>query len=135
MGAKKKKGKKDEVDQEAPKPPPPPKRDNWINIEFKLLNWKFMNFSMRFKDETHIFSLKKILHERHGKLDDLKLCFHAFNEENEINNEMLTLKELGLKSCFVDIDNKEEAMTIPTVQLFYDFKPTNFSDPVILYFK
>jgi hypothetical protein len=49
MGAKKKKGKKDEVeifnsinffkikiymfifqvDQEAPKPPPPPKRDNW----------------------------------------------------------------------------------------------------------
>ena len=94
-----------------------------------------MNFSMRFKDETHIFTLKKLLHERHGRLDDLILCFHAFNEENEINNEMLTLKELGLKSCFVDIDNKEEAMTIPTVQLFYDFKPTNFSDPVVLYFK
>jgi hypothetical protein len=94
-----------------------------------------MNFSMRFKDDTRIFTLKKILYERHGKLDDLKLCFHAFNEDNEINDEMLTLRDLGLKSCHADIENKDEVLNIPTVQLFYDFKPTNFSDPVILHFK
>ena len=94
-----------------------------------------MNFSEKFKEETRIFTIKKILLERHGRLDSLKLCFHAFIESNEIENDMLTLAECGLKGTYVDITNPEEAQTIPTVQLFYDFKPVNFSDPVILFFK
>jgi hypothetical protein len=89
---------------------------------------------MKFKEDTHIFTIVKILQERHGKLDSLKLCFHSFSEINEINDEMLTLKECGLKGTYVDIHNKDETATVPTVLLFYDFKPTNFSDPVILYF-
>ena len=94
-----------------------------------------MNFSMKFKEETRIFTIKKILQERHGKLESLKLCFHAFVEANEVDDEMLTLKECGLKGVLVDITNNDEVATIPTVQLFYDFKPVNFSDPVILFFK
>lgn len=108
-----------------------------------------MNFSMKFRENTHIFTLKKILQERHGRIDDLKLCFHAFTEINEIKDEMLTLKECGLKGQPLEPMENEltettaegvakittEVITIPTVQLFYDFKPTNFSDPVVLYFK
>ena len=33
-----------------------------INIEFKLLNWKFMNFSMKFPENTYIFAIK-VSHE------------------------------------------------------------------------
>lgn len=119
-------------------------RENWINIQFKLLNWKFMNFSMKFRETTHIFTLKKLLQERHGRIDDLKLCFHAYTEANEIHNDMLTLRDCGLKGQPIEPPEPEEGqepptepveMTIPTVQLFYDFKPTNFSDPVVLYFK
>lgn len=44
-----------------------------------------MNFSMKFRENTYIFTIKKILQERHGRIDDLKLCFHAFTETNEIN--------------------------------------------------
>jgi hypothetical protein len=116
---------------------------NRVNIQFKLLNWKFMNFSMKFRENTHIFTLKKLLQERHGRIDDLKLCFHAFVEQNEIHNEMLTLRECGLKGAPIEPPEPEEGvapiaaadMVIPSVQLFYDFKPANFSDPVVLYFK
>lgn len=39
-----------------------------------------------------------MLREYHGKMEDITLCLHSFNENNEIKNDMLTLKELGLKS-------------------------------------
>lgn len=137
MGAKKKKGggggKKKEEKEEEPPPPPPVVKENWVNIDFKLLNWKFMNFQMKFKESTHIFSIKKILQNRHGRMDDLKLCFHAFQEANEIHDEMLTLLDYGLKGHPTDPKELNTDPEIPTVLLFYDFKPTDFSDPVILY--
>ena len=133
-GGKKKGGESKEKKDEAP-PPYIPKRELWINIEFKLLNWKFMNFAQRFRtEETHLFTIKKLLQERHGKLDSLKLCFHSFTDSNELNDEMKTLREVGIKGIPVDVNLPEEAAQIPTVQLFYDFKSTNFSDPVILYY-
>ena len=114
-----------------------------INVEFKLLNWKFMNFSKRFRENTRVFTIKKILQERHGRMDDLKICFNSFADSNEVTDEMLTLAECGLKGQMVNtavLDSKdsaavEEMRSIPTVQLFYDFKPNKFSDPVILFFK
>lgn len=100
-----------------------------------------MNFSMKFRENTHVFTIKKILQERHGRMDDLKLCLNSFADVNEITDEMMTLRDCGLKGHPVAIpgqygvDYAEENKGVPTFQLFYDFKPTNFSDPVILYFK
>lgn len=99
-----------------------------------------MNFAMNFRDDTRIFSIKKLLRERHGRMDDMKLCFHSFTEANEIQNEMLTLAECGLKGVAVgaaqtDEEKELEEKSIPVVQLFYDFKPTNYSDPIVLYFR
>lgn len=131
----------------------PLKRSFWcfdrVNIDFKLLNWKYMNFQMKFKEDTRIFTIKKILQQRHGRLDNLRLCFHSFVEANEINDEMLTLKDCGFKGVpwppleanQVDqngasgADEVAEEKSIPTVILFYDFKPIDCSDPVVLYFK
>jgi len=102
-----------------------------------------MNFAMKFRDNTRIFTIKKLLQERHGRMDDLKVCFTSFADVNEVTDEMLTLKECGVK--FAPFNTavihtpegmaSEEYKSIPTVQLFYDFKPNNFSDPVILFFK
>ena len=91
-----------------------------------------MNFSQRFREDTHLFSIKKVLQERHGKLESLKLCFHSFIDANEVTDEMLTLKELGIKGVPTDLNNPEEVANIPTVQLFYDFKSTTNADPIIL---
>mmetsp|Transcript_14024 Transcript_14024/g.23327 ORF Transcript_14024/g.23327 Transcript_14024/m.23327 type:complete len:148 (+) Transcript_14024:98-541(+) len=146
MGAKKKKDKKADAEVvEAPKKKIPTIKENWVNIQFKLLNWSFMNFSMMFRENTRIFTLKKLLQERHGRIDDLKLCFHAFNETNEIKDEMMTLKECGLKGVPLEPPELEEGadpatqikaedIVVPSIILMYDFKPANFSDPVVLYF-
>jgi hypothetical protein len=91
MRAKKGKKAKGEPKVKVDEAPPPyvPKRESWINIEFKLLNWKFMNFAQRFRtEETHLFTIKKLLQERHGKLDSLKLCFYSFTDSNELNDEI-----------------------------------------------
>jgi hypothetical protein len=139
---KKKKGKDDAPAVEE-KAPPPVIREPMIRIEFKLLNWKFMNFSMLFKKDTYVSTLKRILHEKHGKITDLKICFNAFTESNEVTDEMLTLRECGLQGFPVTVgggpiseEEKElEERSIPIVQLFYDYKPANEPDPVILFFR
>ena len=71
--------------------------DNFLDLEFRMLNWKYMNFRQRFKETTNIFTIKKLLTERHGRVEDMKICVDAFSEANEIKDEMLTLKECGLK--------------------------------------
>ena len=50
-----------------------------------------MNFSLKVKDTTNIFTIKNILRERHGQMEELKICFTAFTEGNEVKNDMLTL--------------------------------------------
>lgn len=130
-------------------------------LDFKLINWKYMNFKMKFKDTDHIFTIKvkedslsvlhiiniltlftqKVLREKHGLMDDLKVCFNSFSPANEIANEMLTLQDCGIHGVtpetfinpkgFLQIDDK----SIPTVQVFYDFKPSGHEEPIMLYFK
>ena len=120
---------------------PPGALDHYVKLEFKLLNWKYMNFTMKFREDTHIFSIKKLLRERHGRMDDLKLCFNSFSEANEINDEMLTLLEYGLKGVQPEVKVDEEGHlivsedNIPTIQVFYDFKPPNSDDAILLHFK
>lgn len=62
-----------------------------IILEFKLINWKYMNFTLKVKESTNIFSIKDILRNRHGRMDDLKICFKSFTEANEVKDDMLTL--------------------------------------------
>jgi hypothetical protein len=39
---------------------------------------------------------QKLLSERHGKMTNLKICLGSFAESNEIDNDMLTLRECGM---------------------------------------
>lgn len=145
MGGKKKskKSKKDKGGDDGDKKEEsavPLIQDNYLHLEFRMLNWKYMNFSMRFREETHIFTIKKLLAERHGRVENMKICLDAFSEANEIKDEMLTLKECGLKGRppqmipGPDGDLIEEEGSVPTVQVFYDFKPLDYSDPIMLHF-
>jgi hypothetical protein len=69
-----------------------------IILEFKLINWKYMNFTLKVKESTNIFSIKNILRDRHGRMDDLKICFKSFTEANEVKDDMLTLA--GIKRFY-----------------------------------
>jgi hypothetical protein len=109
-----------------------------------------MNFTMKFKEDTKIFSVKvislhpshtphspqKVLAKRHGRMTDLKICLNNFTESNEISDEMLTLLECGMRGepQEIDADGIPMDSNLPLYQIFYDFKPCEFGDPVLLYF-
>jgi len=144
MGGKKKKGGKKKDDGEEGETEAVPTAssmtlDNWVIIDFKLLNWKYMNFSQKFRDTTHIFTIKKLLCERHGRIEDLRICVNSFSESTEIKDEMLSLKECGIKGRQPNMIMGASGMleiepgSIPTVLVFYDFKPSSFSDPILLH--
>jgi hypothetical protein len=112
-----------------------------VVLNFNLLNWKYMNFSERFRDNTHVFTIKKLLRERHGRMEDMKICFNAFTESNEVADEMMTLQECGIKGVQPEVvigANGQPELNydgVPRVEVIYDFKPHDFSDPVLLYFR
>ncbi len=81
--------------------------------------------------------LQKVLASRHGKMENLKICLNSFTESNEINDEMLTLVECGMRGQPLEAvgeNGVEDFSSIPMFQIFYDFRPCEFSDPVLLYF-
>jgi hypothetical protein len=97
--------------------------------------WPHMNFDMKFKDSTRIFTIKKLLQNRHGKMDKLKLFFNKCDEENEIHDEMLSLADCGFQGHPTHPAEIETDPAIPNVLLWYEYTPQESSDPVLLYFR
>jgi hypothetical protein len=55
----------------------------------------------------HIYlNVQKILRERHGRVDDLQMYLGEPKEENEITNEMLTLKQIGCEGVIPDVSTR-----------------------------
>ncbi|CAM9533547.1 unnamed protein product, partial [Choristocarpus tenellus] len=103
-----------------------PDNERWVTLDLKLLNWKYLDFKHRVKTSTHIFTVKKMLMERHGRVTDLVLCKGAFTEANELSDEMLTLEGYGVRGAHKDAD---PPVSVP---LFYDFKPVSYNEPLLL---
>ena len=119
----------------------PGDRDNWMIVEFKLINWKFMNFRQKLREDTRLFTIKNMLRERHGEMQDLKICFKSFTESNEVHDDMLSLLDLGFKgeqiTITIDEVNRKvlrDESGLPVVTLLYDYKPAVATvDPVLLF--
>jgi hypothetical protein len=141
-GKKKKEDKPAEEKVEEKKPTlVPTERDTFVMLRFKLISqWDFLNFEQKFRDSTHIFTIKKLLREKHGRMADLKLCFHEFSDSKRVANEMLTLKECGCEGQIPAVKENPngtyefDEATIPKVDLMYDFTPENSSDPILLFY-
>jgi hypothetical protein len=95
------------------------------NKTTQLLNWKYLNFTMRVRTTTRLFTIKRKLEERHGRICDLVVCKDSFCEKNEMNDDMMTLEDYGVEGCAKELDPV-------IVQLFYDFKPCDHDDPLLL---
>ena len=84
--------------------------------------------------------MQKALHKRHGCQDEIKICLNSFTEENEIADEMLTLRECGLngkvpKNAIIGQNGNitYDDTDLPVYQIYYDMKPTQLLDPLLLY--
>ena len=84
-----------------------------------------MDFEYRAKTSMHIFSLKKVIAERHGAINGLTVCKDSFIEQNEMKEDHNTLAEYGI----IGIPKTEEPRL--EVTIFYDFK-SSVNEPLIL---
>ena len=56
----------------------------WVTLSLNLMNWEFMNFEVPMRTSTYLFSIRKMLEDRHGRIQDLKICLGNFLEEKEM---------------------------------------------------
>ena len=76
-----------------------PVTEQWVTLELKLLNWNYMNFHHRCKTDTRLFQIKNLLQEKHGRMQNLKICKEAFAERNEMVDDMATLEAEGIQGA------------------------------------
>ena len=96
-----------------------------VKLEFRLMNWNFLDFELECPTDTHVFTLKKKIIERHGRIKDLVVCKESYEEQNELTDDMKTLEEYGILGGTAD-DNV-------VARIFYEFKPCDHDDPLLLH--
>ncbi|GMH76904.1 hypothetical protein TL16_g09192 [Triparma laevis f. inornata] len=107
----------------------------YVTLSLHLMNWEFMNFEIPIRTSTYLFSVRKMLEDRHGRIQDLKICLGSYLEEKEMKDEMLTLQEYFEKNeplieGVSKAENEKDATKV-VVKLYYDFKPIE-AGPILL---
>ena len=105
------------------------KVDRFVNCQLKLINWIFLDFTLKGcnVEKTRLFTIKRKIKERHGRVNNLKVYLGTVSPQTELTNDMATLEELGIEgSPKSEINEPEE------VVLYYDFKPFEHNDPLLL---
>ena len=100
----------------------------WVTINFKLMDWSYMDFSRTVRVDTTIHTIKETIKTWHGgKIAKLTLCKHAFLESNELRNDKQSLKECGLNG---DLSKKDA----PVVEMHYNLIPSlsDKPDPILM---
>ena len=101
---------------------------SFVKLEFKLVDWSYMDYSRVVSTETSVQSIKESIKLHHGgKIKRLKLCLDCYQETNELRNEMQTLKEIGIIG-----GSKNDPRS---VVMYYDFSPVTSetgTDPILM---
>eukprot|EP00455_Lapot_gusevi_P045409 TRINITY_DN5803_c0_g3_i2.p1 TRINITY_DN5803_c0_g3~~TRINITY_DN5803_c0_g3_i2.p1 ORF type:complete len:155 (+),score=23.58 TRINITY_DN5803_c0_g3_i2:67-531(+) len=96
--------------------------NDWVKLEIKLLNWKFMNFDVLVRTNTPVRQIASMIEARHGRIRDLRLFTSPPSLKNEITDTSITLSDIGIKGGPRDAPEQST--------LFYDFKSA-ISDPLL----
>ena len=94
------------------------------------MDWDYMNFEETVPTDIKISKIQEIIFERHGKVENLKICIEDFRESNEIqldDGDKLLKDYDTIKGSLI----KEDA---PVVDIIYNFKPigSDNPDPILL---
>jgi hypothetical protein len=102
-----------------------PEVPEWVTLDLKLLNWNYMNFQWRVKTSTRLFAVREKLKDRHGRITELKICKEQFSAKNELKEDMATLEQCHIRGAPQDA---------PPIRytIYYDFKPVDSDDPLLL---
>jgi hypothetical protein len=91
-----------------------PEPADFVNVDIRMLNWRFMNFSVVLRATTTLKQIATMIEARHGKVADLRLFSSPPSLQSEITNLALRLEDLGYKGSAPE---HPENMI-----LFYDYK-------------
>ena len=94
----------------------------------KLVNWRFLDFQLKLRCSTPLFSVKKKLRDKHGLIKNLKLYKGQRHPSNELIGDELTLSELGIQGAAKEAQDEE------VYEIYYDFKPADakMNNPLLL---
>ena len=105
------------------------KVDRFVNCQLKLINWIFLDFELKGcnVEKTRLFTIKRKIKERHGRVTNLKVYLGTVSPQTELTNDMASLEELGVEGS-----PKSELNEPEEIVLYYDFKPYEHNDPLLL---
>ena len=66
--------------------------DPLVTLSFHLMSWSYMDFLYTCPTNTHLFSIRRVLEERHGRIKDLSICLGVYSQEREMRGEMESLE-------------------------------------------
>lgn len=101
----------------------PREDDGWVKVNLKLVNWTYDNQTVVIRTNKTLYSLARIIKDKHGNVNELKMFKGSLT--NEMEDFDATLAELGFEGA----DNKEDAKS---TNVYYDFKPFLESNPLLL---
>ena len=117
----------------------------YATLHCRLVNWVFMDFALVDVDvgKTRLFTIKRKIKQRHGKINDLKVYHGTIQPQSELKDDMKTLEELGIVGSPIEdkpgesFAGQESKGTPGTakrkeVTIWYDFKPDDHGDPLLL---
>ena len=105
------------------------KVDKFVNCQLKLINWIFLDFELKDcnVEKMRLFTIKRKIKERHGRIKDLKVYMGTVSPSTELTDDMATLSDMGVEGSEKnEIDEPDE------IVLYYDFKPFEHNDPLLL---
>ena len=103
--------------------------DHYVNCQMKLINWIFLDFELKNcnVEKTRLLSIKRKIKERHGRFTNLKVYLGTVSPQTELTDDMATLEGLGIEGA-----PKSELNEPEEVVIYYDFKPFEHNDPLLL---
>ena len=90
------------------------------------MNWRYLDFQLKLRCSTPLFSVKARLREKHGLIKNLKLYKGQRHPSNELVGDELTLSELGIQGAAKDAQDEE------VYEIYYDFKPDDTNNSPLL---
>lgn len=94
-----------------------------VLIEFRLIDWSYGDFTKAFPLRATLVDIKRLLIEKHGRMEKLSLYKNSPEPENEVPSDEITegstLESLGFSG--------KKSMI-----LFYTFIPHNPNEPTLL---
>ncbi len=96
---------------------------DFVDVDLRVVNWAHANFTVRVRSCTTLVTLVRMVEERHGRVEHLRIFAGSPVDQNEVRDLHLSLASLGVLGG----PRSEPARAT----LFYDFSPYPVSRTVL----